>query len=359
MIDAPRFAADLSGWYAVSSADLPWRRTRDPYHVWLSEIMLQQTQVTTVIPYFQRFTAAYPTIGALAAAPLDDVLKRWEGLGYYSRARNLHRAAREVAAKHEGMLPNSAAALQKLPGIGRYTANAIASIAFGAHVAVLDGNVIRVLTRLYDISADIKAAATQKRLWALAEGLLRGVPSGGAGGHNQAMMELGREVCKPRRPLCAACPVNTYCVAYHNGTQAERPVKRRKPTVPHHDIAAVWLANADGQILITQRPLDGLLGGLWEFPAARCLPGEPPEARAVRLLRDELDVNAEVHGLLCEVKHAFTHFRITLHAFECRHMARAPKFGQWVAPESLEDYAFPRAERQVITFWAGRVNRLF
>src|SRR5215212_5496516 len=216
------FTADLLNWYDAHAADLPFRRTHDPYRIWLSEIMLQQTQVTTVIPYFERFLARFPTVESLAAAPLDDVLKLWEGLGYYSRARNLHRAAQHIVTDHGAHFPTTAIELQALPGIGRYTAGAIASIAYNEPVAVLDGNVMRVLTRLYDIADDIAAPATQKRLWTLAESL---VPPDHPGNFNQAMMELGRTICKPRQPLCAACPVSAHCLAFQRGVQSERPVK--------------------------------------------------------------------------------------------------------------------------------------
>jgi A/G-specific adenine glycosylase len=221
------FTADLLKWYTEAAADLPWRRSRDPYRVWLSEIMLQQTQVATVIPYFERFIAAYPDVRALAAAPLAAVLKCWEGLGYYSRARNLHRAAQEVVNACDGKFPTSAAALIKLPGIGRYTANAIASIAFGERVAALDGNVIRVLSRLYDIPDEVSQPKTQERLWMLAEALITDESVQEPGEYNQAMMELGREICRPRKPRCGVCPVREHCAALAAGTQSERPNKRR------------------------------------------------------------------------------------------------------------------------------------
>ncbi|MCZ7539472.1 MAG: A/G-specific adenine glycosylase [Anaerolineae bacterium] len=187
----------LIAWFAAHREDLPWRRSRDPYGVWVSETMLQQTQVATVIPYFERFMARFPTISALAAAPLDDVLKLWEGLGYYSRARHLHRAAQIVVAEHGGQLPSDSAALRRLPGIGRYTAGAIASLVFGADTPVLDGNVIRVLVRLFDLPDDVSQSATQRRLWALAESL---IPAGRAGAWNEGLMELGRRVCTPTSP---------------------------------------------------------------------------------------------------------------------------------------------------------------
>jgi A/G-specific adenine glycosylase len=346
----PPFALDLRRWYVASAADLPWRRTRTPYHVWLSEIMLQQTQVTTVIPYFERFIGAFPTVHDLAAAPLDAVLKRWEGLGYYARARNLHKAARQVVHDHDGVFPQTAAGLQALPGVGRYTAAAIASICYGERVAVLDGNVMRVLSRLQDVADDITKPATQARLWSSAGALL---PTEHPGDHNQAMMELGRTICRPRQPLCVVCPVTTHCTAFRAGTQHQRPVKVPKAATPHYHVAAGVIWDGDGQVLIAQRKADGLLGGLWEFPGGKQEPGESLPECLKRELREELTIEVEVGDLLAVVKHAFTHFKITLHAFECQHTAGVPQAigcadWRWVRPADLDQFAFGRADQQVI-----------
>ena len=254
------FQTDLLAWYDQHAAPLPWRENQDAYRVWLSEIMLQQTQVETVIPYFARFLAAFPTVHALAAAPLDSVLKLWEGLGYYSRARNLHQAAQKVSQDLGGQFPQTLEGLLLLPGIGRYTAGAISSIAFNQPAPLLDGNVIRVFARLTDLDADVTQPAVKESLWKLAEEWLdRTRP----GDYNQSLMELGRVVCKPRAPLCASCPVSQHCKAFANGTQNLRPVKKRKAATPHYDVAAGMVWNDAGQVLIAQRPLDGLLGGLW------------------------------------------------------------------------------------------------
>jgi A/G-specific adenine glycosylase len=353
------FAADLLRWYDAAAVDLPWRRSRDPYHIWLSEIMLQQTQVTTVIPYFERFISAFPSVTALASAPLSDVLKRWEGLGYYSRARNLHRAAQVIVSEHKGKFPETAEALQKLPGIGRYTAGAIASIAFGERAAVLDGNVMRVLTRLYDIPDDITLAPTRRDLWGLAETL---VPAERPGDYNQALMELGRTICRPRQPLCLACPVTAHCLAFQHGTQNQRPVKAPKPKTPHYDVTAGVVWNDSGQVLIAQRPAKGLLGGLWEFPGGKVDPGESLPDCLKRELREELAIEVEVGPLLISVKHAFTHFKITLYAFECRHLSGTPQALQcadwrWVRLADLDQFAFPRTDRKVIDALRSAANR--
>ncbi len=352
------FVPDLLAWYDHAAADLPWRRTQDPYHVWLSEIMLQQTQVTTVIPYFERFMASFPTVSDLADAPLDRVLKLWEGLGYYSRARNLHRAAQQVAAN--GGFPVTAAELQRLPGIGRYTANAIASIAFGEHVAVLDGNVMRVLARLYDIADDITATATHNRLWTLAEQL---VPPDRPGDYNQAMMELGRTICKPRQPLCSKCPLTEHCLAFQRGVQAQRPVKAPRRRTPHYDVTAGVIYNDEGQLLIAQRPAEGLLGGLWEFPGGKVEPGETLQECLTRELHEELAIRVEIGDLLAVIKHGFTHFRITLHAFRCRYLSGPPQAigcadWHWVTMDELDRFAFGNADRQIIAELRAQPGRL-
>lgn len=354
------FAGQLFVWYERTAADLPWRGSRDPYRVWLSEIMLQQTQVETVKPYYARFLDAYPTVDDLAAAPLDAVLKLWEGLGYYSRARNLHRAAQTVAATGGGF-PRTVDALMALPGIGRYTAGAIASIAFGERAPVLDGNVIRVYARLLDLPDDVTQTATLARLWDQADAWL---PDERAGDYNQALMDLGRLVCKPKKPLCAACPIQAHCLAYGRGTQDARPVKKAKAPTPHYDVAAGMIWNGRGELLIAQRPLDGLLGGLWEFPGGKQEDGESLPDCLRRELREELAIEVEVGDLFARVEHAFTHFRITLHAFTCQHVSGEPqalgvRAWAWVTPDQLAAYSFGKADRQVIDALNRRRGMLF
>jgi len=353
---APR----LLVWYDQHAATLPWRGTPDPYRVWLSEIMLQQTQVETVKAYYTRFLQAYPQITALAAAPLDDVLKLWEGLGYYSRARNLHKTARIIAYDMDGRFPQTVEALQQLPGIGRYTAGAIASIAFGVRAPVLDGNVTRVFARLLDLSDDTTQPATKTMLWARAESWL---PHQRVGDYNQALMELGRTVCKPRQPLCHECPLQAQCKAFANDTQALRPVKKKRQPVPHYDVTAGLIWHDDGRLLIAQRPLDGLLGGLWEFPGGKAEDGETLPACLRRELREELAIEVEVGDLFTVVRHGFTHFKITLHAFTCCYLGGIPqKIGvhdwAWVSPDDLRRYSFGKADRAVIDELENRRNML-
>ena len=323
--------------------------------------MLQQTQVKAVVPYYERFIGAFPTIEALAAAPLDDVLKLWEGLGYYSRARNLHRAARIIMSEHGGELPSDVRSLLKLPGIGRYTAGAIASIAFGRSAPVLDGNVIRVFARVLDLDEDISQSATRERLWRVAAEWL---PASGAGEYNQALMELGQRICRPRHPHCELCPIRSHCRARSAGTQESRPVRAKRPPTPHYDVTAGLIRDDRERLLIAQRPLDGLLGGLWEFPGGKVEAGECLAGCLKRELREELAIEVDVNGLFAVVDHGFTHFKITLHAFSCRYRGALPPYDEpqalgvrdwaWVAEAQLADYSFGKADRLVIAELARR-----
>jgi A/G-specific adenine glycosylase len=307
----------LLRWAARNLRDLPWRaEPRDPYRVWVSEIMLQQTQASTVIPYFLRFTERFPTMRALAQAPLDDVLKLWEGLGYYARARNLHRAAQKVMAEFSGKLPDTVEELGKLPGIGAYTAGAIASLAFGRDAPVVDGNVKRVLCRVYAIRGDTRRPKLQKQLWTLAK---MNLPKGKAGRWNEAMMELGAMVCAPRSPGCNECPLGQVCRARALGIQDRLPERAAKKRIPHYDVTAAVIRTLRGRrILIAQRPLGGMLGGLWEFPGGKRERGESLQECLRREIKEELGIEIKVGRPVTRVEHAYTHFRITLHAFECR-----------------------------------------
>ena len=311
--------------------------------------MLQQTRVAAVTPYFRRFLRRFPNVHALAAAPLGAVLKVWEGLGYYSRARNLHRAARQVVSESAAKLPETAEELQKLPGIGRSTAGAIASIAFGADEPVLDGNVTRVLCRVFSIRTLPKEPGTQRRLWSLARRVIR---PGRAGMFNQALMDLGATVCTPAKPRCGHCPLKKVCSARARGEQERLPRRPKRKPLPHYDVAAgvVWKG---GRILIDQRPTEGLLGGLWEFPGGKIRSDEAPAAALRRELREELAIRIRVGRPMITVKHAYTHFRITMHVFECEHVSgRAKAVGcaafKWVRLDELGEYAFPAANHKII-----------
>ena len=344
------FVPALLDWYTHNARDLPWRCANSPYRTWVSEVMLQQTQVDTVIPYFIRWMAAFPEIASLAEADEQAVLSAWEGLGYYSRARNLHRAARLVMEDHSGQLPPSSAALQRLPGIGPYTAGAIASIAFGEDVAAVDGNIRRVLARLFNISVPVRSAEGEARVQALAQGHL---PSGRAGDYNQALMELGALVCRPKNPDCGQCPVAEWCQAHQLGLQAERPVTAPRKKTPHLTVTAAVIRQ-DGRVLLAQRPPDGLLGGLWEFPGGT-LEKEDAGLQAClqREIREELGVDIEVGEHLGRYEHAYTHFRITLHAFLCvlpPGNSPQPMESQalaWAGLADLPDYPMGKVDRLI------------
>jgi A/G-specific adenine glycosylase len=290
----------LLGWFAREARDLPWRRTSDPYRIWLSEIMLQQTRVEAVIPYYERFLKAFPTVRDLAAAREDAVLKAWEGLGYYSRARNLHKAAKVIVGDHAGQLPETAEQWRQLPGIGPYTAGAIASIASGLAETAVDGNVLRVLSRIFGIGESIDESATKERIGSIAAALL---PRKQAGAFNQALMDLGARVCIPRRPRCVACPVSRWCDAYRHGIQDQLPVRTAKKAIPHHEIV-VAVVRRNGRYLIGKRPTSGLLGGLWEFPGGKIEPGETHEQALVREVREETGLEVSVGACIATVDHA-------------------------------------------------------
>jgi len=339
----------LVGWFAVNGRDLPWRRTRDPYAVWVSEVMLQQTQVETVIPYYERFMRRFPTVAVLAAARLDAVLKCWEALGYYGRARNLHRAAGMVMSQFGGEIPSDREALLRLPGVGAYTAGAIASIAFDRPEPIVDGNVMRVLCRLFRVHGDPRSGRTSKRLWEMAAVL---VPRWCPGIFNQAMMELGALVCRPGEPDCGACPVRRLCEGRRHGEQARLPVRRVRKAIPKYTVV-VGIVEKDGKVLIDRRPEGGLLGGLWEFPGGKRIGRESLKAALTRELREEMGIEVQVGSRVAVIDHAYSHFAIRLHAYRCQWLSGQPTgrsctAWKWVHPEALTRYAFPAANRKVI-----------
>ena len=349
------FREELPDWFERARRPMPWRETgpdgrRDPYRVWLSEVMLQQTRVDQARPYFERFAAAFPTVEALAAADLDDVLRLWEGLGYYSRARNLHRAARRVVEEFGGVVPDTEAAIRSLPGVGAYTAAAVLSLAYGVPLAVLDGNVIRVLARVFAVEDDVSSARTRRRLQHLADALL---DPDAPGRSNEAVMEPGATVCTPKAPDCPRCPLRAVCAAFASGEPERYPVSKKKVPVPHHDVAVGVIEDEAGRVLVQQRPTDAMLGGLWEFPGGKAEPGEPLADVCRRELREELGVEVEVGRPVARIAHAYSHFKITLHAFRCRIVAGEPVHHtaqpmRWVAVEDLGGLAFPRASRRLI-----------
>jgi A/G-specific adenine glycosylase len=339
----------LLEWFEHHQREMPWRDNPHPYHVWLSEVMLQQTQVETVIPYFQRFIQAFPDVQALAAADQQMVLKLWEGLGYYSRARNLHKAAQVVVDQYGGELPRDIRELHKIPGFGPYTVAAVSSIAFGLPVPVVDGNVLRVFCRFWGIEIDIRQPRARVELQSRLEPF---VSPGSPAAFNQAIMELGALVCRPRSPRCGGCPLAADCVAYQEGRTAELPVKSKRKPVPHHQIAVgiIW---KDGKILIGRRRQDRMLGGLWEFPGGKQKLGESLAETVYREVAEETGLQVRVDHPYCKVNHAYTHFKITLTAFCCEWTTGDAKPLTtdelcWAGLRELDAYPFPKANTKVL-----------
>lgn len=349
MIQPESLAPTLLAWWDEGHADLPWRQSNDPYRIWVAEIMLQQTQIKSVIPYYERWITRFPSVASLASANLDEVLNLWQGLGYYSRARNLLAAARTIVEKFDGHLPQDVAQLQQLPGIGPYTAGAIASIAFGKRAAVLDGNVMRLLSRLLDLEKDITTTQSRRYLWEVAASL---VPEKRPGEFNQALMEMGQRICLPAAPLCHQCPLNDKCLARASGTQLERPVRPPRIRRPHYDVTAAVITRSDSRILISRRPLNGLLGGMWEFPGGKREDGESLPEALRREIAEELAIDIEVGAKITTIQHAYTHFRISLHAFFARNLSGQPQnIGvsdhAWVTLTEMEAYAFAVTDQKI------------
>jgi A/G-specific adenine glycosylase len=339
----------LLAWYESNRRRLPWRQTRDAYRIWVSEVMLQQTQVKTALPYYRRFLTQFPTLRKLAAADLEEVLKGWEGLGYYARPRNLHRAAGMLAACCAGRIPDRWDEFRALPGVGNYIAAAVLSIAFDRPHAVVDGNVKRVLARLLTMQAPANQAASHRLFQAQADRLLhRRRP----GDFNQAMMELGALVCTPASPNCPVCPLIRCCAAHRGGAVGRYPRRVASRPVPEVQIA-VGVVFKNGRVLITRRPEQGLLGGLWEFPGGKLRKGEHPAAACVREIKEEVDLAVTLEEPLAQVRHAYTHLRIHLHVFRCRFTAgrvrlNGPVDHRWVRIADLDRFAFPGANRKFI-----------
>ncbi len=335
-------AGDLLAWYDRHRRELPWRapagEAAEPYRVWLSEIMLQQTTVATVGPYFRAFLARWPSIEALAAAPLDDVLHAWQGLGYYARARNLHRCAGVVASEHGARFPNEEAALRELPGIGPYTAAAIAAIAFDRRATPVDGNFERVMARLFAVLTPLPDAKPE--LAALARDL---TPEARPGDHAQATMDLGATICRPKAPLCERCPLASHCRGRETGIAAELPRRRPKAARPLRHGVVFWLTREDGAILLRRRPDAGLLGGMMEVPSTewRDAPWGPREALP------SAPVEAGWRPLPGVVEHGFTHFRLRLELVAARTAGAGP-VGTWCRIESLGGQALPTLSKKVI-----------
>lgn len=346
--DRARLRADLLAFYDRERRDLPWRDEPDPYRVWVSEVMLQQTRVETVIPYYLGWMERFPTLDRLARASDEEVLKAWEGLGYYSRAQRLHRGARVVRERLRGHLPESAEGLRALPGVGEYTAGAVASIAFGQVTPAVDGNVRRVLARLFDLEDP-----SPKELRELAGAL---VDPERPGDFNQALMELGATVCTPRAPACEACPLRSWCVAAAAGTQLSRPTPKRKRSTPTHEFAVAVVSDGEGRLVLRRRPRKGLLAGLWEFPNAAIPGSESAEAVALRVAVETLEVGdapaPTASGALDAIRHTLTHFKAVYWPFAYRvggAHARAP--GSWISRAEAAQKPMPVPQRRILQRW--------
>lgn len=391
----------LIAWFTANKRDLPWRdEPRDPYHVWLSEVMLQQTQVATVIPYYQRWLHRFPTLHVFAAAPLEDVLKMWEGLGYYARARNFHKAAQTVMHEHGGHIPNTVDGLLQLPGVGRYTAGAVASLAFNQHTPLLDANVKRVLSRvlaleqengdwkletrdwrlrntpvgkirpvshadalshLYSLISNLKSS--DDVLWLAAEALL---PAGQAGAFNEALMELGATICTPRSPKCDSCPIHAHCSAYAQRRQADFPIKTAKKTTPHNEVLTALLVDHAGRVLMGRRPNDGLLGGLWEFVSAEFRMPSAESLPAMVRRRTGLHIDANPALFIGEVKHGFTHFTMTrrvwlIEPVDSGAMLQASGYDElrWVRLNECRRLALTRSDGRILDLFLQHRGSLF
>jgi A/G-specific adenine glycosylase len=361
----------LVHWFTGHARDLPWRHTRDPYAIWISEMMLQQTQVKTVLSYWTRWMGQWPNVRALAQARLEQVLKSWEGLGYYRRARHLHQAAQIIATSHDGRFPRDFAVVLALPGVGRYTAGAVCSLAFNLPEPVVDGNVTRVLTRVFGIRQNPKERGAAEHLWGLAAALAREAKAlprrrlpyataGNCSALNQSLMELGAVLCLPRKPLCAACPISGFCVARQRGWQERLPNLIRRPGTEPRAFAALAVSSA-GRYLVRQRPAGGVNGLLWEFPNFELKSGRlaSPQsvmhsavAKAVRRWAGR-QLRLKLRSLvpLCEIRHSITRFRITVLAFRAAlapgAQADRPE-GQWLTPRQLNHLPFAAAHRRIL-----------
>ncbi len=348
-----KFTTQLLAWYDANKRDLPWRRVPSPYGVWISEIMAQQTQISRVVEYWGRWMKRFPDIESLSCAHEEDVLKLWEGLGYYSRARNILKAACVVSQHHSGVFPTDFSEIRSLPGIGEYTAGAISSIAFGDDVPAIDANVLRVFSRLLDIKTSVKEKAAKT---VIEDAVMELIPQSRPGDFNQAIMEFGAIVCT-KNPNCSQCSVASHCVAHANGVAAERPVLPKAKELIYVDMATgVFLHN--GKVLIQKRKPDDVWPGLWEFPGGTIEEGETPEQALVREYQEEVELDIVPSEKVTVVKYSYTRYRVTMHCFLCHSVNGErpdPVFneaskGGFVDPVELAQYAFPAGHRRLIEF---------
>jgi len=339
---------DLLRWFDAHQRSMPWRKTRDPYRIWLSEVMLQQTQVDTVIPYYNRFVQRYPQLHNLAQAPEEEVLKLWEGLGYYRRCHHFIQAVRDVQVRYGGTVPDDPDAFRALPGVGDYTTAAVLSIAYGRVLPVVDGNVIRVMTRVFRISGDVGKAGTKKQIHAA---MGRIMSHERPGDFNQAVMELGALVCTPRQPRCGSCPIVERCGAFLHDETSRYPLIEKKAKVPEYKVGLALIFN-DGRFLIQKRPSSGHLAGLWELPGGKAGPGETVEQALLRKCREDLGLDVDIREFLGDARHVYSHFKIHVTVYRChigtqqekalRHQPLA-----WISEKDIDRYPFPAANHRL------------
>jgi len=338
------FSSDLTRWYHLHKRDLPWRRTKDPYKIWISEIMLQQTTVNTVINFYDRWLESFPTIHHLAKAPLQVVLKQWQGLGYYNRARNLHKAAFSIISEHHGVLPRDPLVIRSLPGFGPYTTGSVLSIAYDIPLTIIDANVRRVVMRLLSLSgfADTKQDAK------INEFLLEVLPQKNVGDFNQALMELGALVCRTQEPLCIDCPVKKYCLGLRQGKQEMIPQPKKKIIKEIHAVIAI--IKKDNRFFLQKRSSNGLMADLWEFPGGKIEKGEAKQEALGRELKEELDVELEKSEYLFDVKHFYTQFKVNLSVFlsTLKEHPKLNKDRRWVLPKDFSKYPMPSGSAKII-----------
>lgn len=341
------FQKDLIGWYKKNQRRLPWRQTTDPYHIWVSEVMLQQTQVNKVLQYYSNFIRQYPDVQALATTDLQQVLKSWELLGYYARARHLHQAAQIVVEKFEGYVPSNYSQFRQLPGVGDYIAAAVTSLAFNKPYPVVDGNVKRMLARLFTINSPVnRSSSSQIFQQAVRHLFAKKNPAQ----FNQAMMELGALLCRPRQPQCDKCPVKIYCRAHATNKQHKFPTKVKRNEIPRHHIT-IAVIRKDGRLLITQRAPAGLLGGLWEFPGGKMKKGESAIAALRREIKEEVNIQIKIDEHLTRIKHAYSHFEIVMEVFLATYLSGTIKLRgavdyRWISLSDIDKYPFPAANHK-------------
>ncbi len=353
-----QFQKKLIHWYRQSGRKLPWRESGNPYHIWVSEVMLQQTQVATVTPYFQRFLKAFPTIEKLAAADQQQVLKLWEGLGYYARARNLQKAARVVVEKFGGKIPVNYDGFRALPGVGPYIAAAVQSIAFNQPYAVVDGNVKRVLARMFAVKSPVNDNKSLKIFQEIADATMDKTRPAV---YNQAIMELGALICRPRNPLCAKCPVDSFCRAFQTQSVNEFPYRKKRVKIPERHFAIAVIRKGE-QLLIIRRPEKGLLGGLWEFPGGELIAGESAERACLRVIKETTAIEIKSLYLLTHIQHIFTHFKLSADVFTCDDHSGKVKlaFGtdfRWVMLQKIDHFPFPNAHQKIIRALRAQKSR--